>query len=107
MLFDSNQCIRRYTNVEDILKEFFELRKEYYNKRKEFLEGMISAESLKLDNQARFIMEKIEGTITIGELIFFCILRFFYIQEDIRGTIKGLNTSPYFFLISGKFHNSS
>jgi len=30
------------------------------------MEGMLAAESLKLDNQARFICEKIENRITIG-----------------------------------------
>lgn len=67
VLFDHNGCIRRYTNVGDILREFFDVRLDYYNRRKQYLEGMLTAESLKLDNIARFIMEKIEGKITIGE----------------------------------------
>lgn len=67
VLFDRNGCIRKYNNVEEILREFFDLRKELYKKRKDYLEGMMAAESLKFDNIARFIMEKIEGTITIGK----------------------------------------
>ena len=66
MLFDSNGCIKRYTRAEDIMRDFFEVRMDYYGRRKDYLEGMLAAESLKLDNIARFIMEKIEGTITIG-----------------------------------------
>ena len=69
VLFDSNGCIKRFNSVEEILKEFFELRMLMYKKRKDYLEGMLAAESLKLDNIARFILEKIEGTITIGELV--------------------------------------
>ena len=67
MLFDSSGCIRKYETVEEILKEFYEFRLDLYSRRKNYLEGLLSAESLKLDNQARFIMEKIEGTITIGK----------------------------------------
>jgi len=66
VLFDHNGVIKRYNSVEEILREFFTLRLEMYKKRKDYLEGMMAAESLKYDNIARFIMKKIEGTITIG-----------------------------------------
>lgn len=36
-----------------------------YDKRKAFMEGMLSAEARRLENQARFVMEKIGGVITI------------------------------------------
>ncbi|KAK7507966.1 hypothetical protein BaRGS_00000931 [Batillaria attramentaria] len=65
VLFDHNGCIRRYNRVDEILREFFDVRLDYYHRRKTYLEGMLSAESLKLDNIARFILEKIEGKITI------------------------------------------
>ena len=51
------------------MREFFEIRLDFYQRRKDYLEGMLAAESLKLDNQARFILEKIEGTIVIGETL--------------------------------------
>ncbi len=38
-----------------------------YLKRKDYLVGMLSAEAAKLTNQARLIMEKIQGKIVIGE----------------------------------------
>ena len=45
------------------------------NNIQDYLEGMLAAESLKLDNQARFILEKIEGTIVIGKLLYhMCII---------------------------------
>ena len=66
MLFDAASCIKRYTNVDEILREFYDLRLKYYVKRKEYMEGMLLAESLKLSNQARFICEKIDGRIAIG-----------------------------------------
>ena len=40
-----------------------------YHRRKDYLEGVLEAESNKLNNQARFIMEKIEGTVVIGEFL--------------------------------------
>lgn len=74
VLFDGAGCIKRYANVEEILREFYALRMEYYLKRKEYLEGMLTAESLKLNNQARFICEKIENIISIG--LYLCIYDF-------------------------------
>ena len=56
-------------NVTEILKEFYDVRLDKYRQRKEWLEGQLAAESARLDNQARFIVEKIEGKIVIGELI--------------------------------------
>ena len=50
------------------MTEFYEVRLDLYRKRKEFLEGQLAAESLRLSEQARFIMEKIEGKVVIGLL---------------------------------------
>jgi len=69
VLFDAASCIKRYTNVDEILREFYDLRLKYYVKRKEYMEGMLLAESLKLANQARFICEKIDGRIAIGKML--------------------------------------
>ncbi|XP_010279879.1 PREDICTED: DNA topoisomerase 2-alpha, partial [Phaethon lepturus] len=65
VLFDHVGFLKKYDSPQDILKEFFELRLRYYNLRKEWLIGMLSAESAKLSNQARFILEKIDGKIVI------------------------------------------
>uniref|UniRef100_A0A8B9T0T8 DNA topoisomerase 2 n=1 Tax=Anas platyrhynchos TaxID=8839 RepID=A0A8B9T0T8_ANAPL len=64
--FDHVGFLKKYESPQDILKEFFELRLRYYGLRKEWLIGMLSAESAKLSNQARFILEKIDGKIVIG-----------------------------------------
>ncbi|KAG4072540.1 hypothetical protein HA402_004629 [Bradysia odoriphaga] len=63
--FDHNNCLRKYDKANDILREFFDLRVEYYAKRKEYLEGMLTAEADKLSDQARFIMEKCNGTLVV------------------------------------------
>jgi DNA topoisomerase-2 len=68
VLFDSKGCLKRYESPIEILKEFYQVRLKYYAKRKEYLENMLGAESCKLDNIARFILEKIEGKIKIENL---------------------------------------
>uniref|UniRef100_A0A8C6NBV1 DNA topoisomerase 2 n=1 Tax=Melopsittacus undulatus TaxID=13146 RepID=A0A8C6NBV1_MELUD len=65
VLFDHVGFLKKYDSPQDILKEFFELRLRYYGLRKEWLIGMLGAESAKLSNQARFILEKIDGKIVI------------------------------------------
>ncbi|XP_048373164.1 DNA topoisomerase 2-alpha [Sphaerodactylus townsendi] len=65
VLFDHVGCLKKYDTAEDILQEFYELRLRYYGLRKDWLTGMLGAESAKLSNQARFILEKIEGIIVI------------------------------------------
>ncbi|XP_053309039.1 DNA topoisomerase 2-alpha [Spea bombifrons] len=65
VLFDHVGCLRKYETTLDILKEFFELRLRYYGLRKDWMVGMLTAEASKLTNQARFILEKIEGKIVI------------------------------------------
>lgn len=66
MLFDPDGCLKKYDGETDILKEFYETRLSLYHKRKEYLVGKLTAESLRLQNQARFILEKIEGKLVIG-----------------------------------------
>ncbi|KAB7496963.1 DNA topoisomerase 2-alpha [Armadillidium nasatum] len=65
VLFDHNGCLKKYSNVIEILQEFFDLRLKFYGKRKVYMTGMLEAESNKLSNQARFILEKCDGRLTI------------------------------------------
>ncbi|XP_078465385.1 DNA topoisomerase 2-alpha-like [Lampetra planeri] len=65
VLFDHLGCLKKYESISDILREFYEVRLKYYSLRKEWLNGILGAESAKLSNQARFILEKIEGTVVI------------------------------------------
>ncbi|XP_058477066.1 DNA topoisomerase 2-alpha [Solea solea] len=65
VLFDHVGSLKKYESVQEILKDFFELRMKYYVLRKDWLVGMLGAENAKLTNQARFILEKIEGTLVI------------------------------------------
>lgn len=67
VLFDHVGSLKKYETVQDIMKDFYELRLKYYVLRKDWLLGMLGAENAKLSNQARFILEKIQGTLVIGE----------------------------------------
>lgn len=46
-----------------------QVRLDMYRKRKAYLEGMLTAESTKLESQARFIVEIIEKKLVIGKNI--------------------------------------
>ncbi|XP_076766901.1 DNA topoisomerase 2-like [Xylocopa sonorina] len=63
--FDENQCLQKYDSAVQILKNFYKVRLELYHKRKDYLEGILQAEASKLSNQARFILEKCDGTLII------------------------------------------
>ncbi|XP_044767164.1 DNA topoisomerase 2 [Coccinella septempunctata] len=63
--FDDLGCLKKYESVMTILEEFYTLRMRMYQKRKDFLEGMLGAEVAKLSNQARFILEKCNGQLTV------------------------------------------
>ncbi|XP_020282371.1 DNA topoisomerase 2 isoform X2 [Pseudomyrmex gracilis] len=63
--FDENLCLNKYDSVVQIMKGFYKVRLEMYHKRKDYLEGILQAEAAKLSNQARFILEKCDGTLVI------------------------------------------
>uniref|UniRef100_A0AC34QUD2 DNA topoisomerase 2 n=1 Tax=Panagrolaimus sp. JU765 TaxID=591449 RepID=A0AC34QUD2_9BILA len=65
VLFDASGVLRKFRNAEEICAEFFKTRQALYVKRKDFLVGMLQAQSDRLSEQARFIMMKIEGKIFI------------------------------------------
>ncbi|XP_055377306.1 DNA topoisomerase 2 [Condylostylus longicornis] len=63
--FDHANCLRRFDSANDILKEFYPLRLEYYRKRKDYLEGQLQAQADRLTDQARFILEKCSKTLVV------------------------------------------
>ncbi|XP_037437693.1 DNA topoisomerase 2-like [Triticum dicoccoides] len=64
-LSDSNGKIQKYDTPEDILREFFKLRLEYYSRRKEVMLNNIGKELLKPKNQVRFIL-----AVNSGDIVF-------------------------------------
>ena len=69
VLFDADGYLKKYEEESDILREFYDVRLTMYHKRKGYIEGQLEAEFSRLNNQARFIMEKIEGKVVIGRLL--------------------------------------
>ncbi|XP_005191756.1 DNA topoisomerase 2 [Musca domestica] len=63
--FDELNCLRRYPTSVDILRSFYPLRLDYYQKRKDYLVGMLTAQADRLTDQARFILEKCERTLVV------------------------------------------
>ena len=62
--FDSKGKIKKYDSPLDILKEWFDVRKEFYIKRKKFLLSDLTTRSIIAENKSRFIT-----MINNGELI--------------------------------------
>ncbi|PQE31363.1 hypothetical protein CJF32_00001942 [Rutstroemia sp. NJR-2017a WRK4] len=65
--FDHTGRIKKYEKVEDILEEFYVLRFKMYTVRKAYWMKKLNSEFRKLSNQARFVLEIIEGKLTVSK----------------------------------------
>ena len=65
VLFDKNGIIKRYENEIGIMNEFFILRLEFYDRRKQNLMSTLIREISILENKSRFIIAIIEERIKI------------------------------------------
>jgi DNA topoisomerase-2 len=66
VLFGRDEKLRKYGSVVDILEDFYEVRLEFYEKRKAWLEATLAAEVAKLTNKARFLEEVISGVFIVN-----------------------------------------
>lgn len=64
-LFDSNDKLKKYANVVDIIEDYYETRIVLYQTRKDYMIEMMSCELLVLHNKTRYIKENLEGTIDL------------------------------------------
>ncbi|KAM0675096.1 DNA topoisomerase 2 [Gurleya vavrai] len=64
--FDNRGCIKKYLGPEDILREFYGIRLDYYTKRKEYMLRVLFEELIKLENKVRFIKEVVSGKLKIN-----------------------------------------
>ena len=64
--FDLEGRIKKYDNVDSILREFFDIRLRYYQKRKDHMLERLSREWTKLENKVRFITEIINGSLVVS-----------------------------------------
>jgi DNA topoisomerase-2 len=65
-LFDKEGCIARYDKPEDILAAFYDLRLEYYSRRKDLLLENLRKEQTMLSNKARFLEEVCSGDLVVS-----------------------------------------
>jgi hypothetical protein len=65
-LFDANSRITKYATPEEILDAFYEIRLEFYSKRKALLLDNLRHEQLLLSNKARFVEEVCKGSLVVS-----------------------------------------
>ena len=64
-LFDSQDQLKKYGNVRDIVRDYYATRLNLYKKRKTHQLGAMAAELLLLSNKARYIQELLDGSIDL------------------------------------------
>ena len=64
-LFDANDKLKKYENVQEIIDDYFGTRFELYQKRKEHLIDCLNKELLLLSNKKRYILENLDGSIDL------------------------------------------
>ena len=64
-LFNSEDKLKKYDTVDEIIDDYYEIRLEYYDNRKENLIENLERELLVLSNKARYIQEVLDGTIDL------------------------------------------
>jgi DNA topoisomerase-2 len=66
-LFNESLILTKYDTPVDILLDFFDIRIQYYIKRREYIIKKLKRELLILEAKARFIKEYIEGELQINK----------------------------------------
>lgn len=64
-LFDSQDQLKKYGNVRDIVRDYYATRLQLYKKRKTHQLATMTAELLILTNKARYIQELLDGSIDL------------------------------------------
>ena len=64
-LFDSEDKLKKYSKVEDIIDDYYETRLQLYQTRKEYMIKALEKELMVLSNKSRYIREILEDTIDL------------------------------------------
>ena len=64
-LFNSEDKLRKYDTVEEIIDDYYDIRLEYYEDRKDNLIDILEKQLLILSNKAKYIQELLNGTIDL------------------------------------------
>jgi DNA topoisomerase II len=65
-LFDSQGRIKKYATPEEILEEFYDMRLQYYQMRKDYLVDQMQRDYKILENKVRFIMAVINKELSVS-----------------------------------------
>ena len=64
-LFNSEDKLKKYNSVSEIIDDFFNIRLEYYGMRKAHLIDVLERELIVLSNKAKYIQEVLNGTVDL------------------------------------------
>jgi DNA topoisomerase-2 len=64
-LFDAKDKLKKYSNVVEIIDDYYTVRLEMYNKRKQYLIDALKKEIVIISNKVRYIEENLKGTIDL------------------------------------------
>jgi DNA topoisomerase-2 len=64
-LFDSNDKLKKYEKVENIIDDYFDTRLKLYQTRKDYMIDALEKELVLLSNKARYIKENLDDTIDL------------------------------------------
>ena len=66
-LFNPSLILTKYNTPLDILKEYYNIRLEYYEKRRQYMMSKLKEELLVLESKIKFTEEYIDGTLDINK----------------------------------------
>lgn len=103
-LFNYNDKLKKYDSVQEIIDDYFEIRLEYYDDRKENMMEVVEKQINVLANKVKFIHEILEGTIDLRkkkkqEINDMLIEKDYYMDEDAK--------EPFDYLLSMPLHTMS
>ena len=64
-LFDSKDTLQKYENVSQIIDDYYSVRLNLYQERKDYMIDALEKELVLLSNKARYIKENLDGTIDL------------------------------------------
>jgi DNA topoisomerase-2 len=64
-MFDAKEKLKKYSSAEEIIDDYYGVRLEYYEKRKQYILNALKRELLVLSNRARYITELLDDTIDL------------------------------------------
>jgi len=86
-LFNSEDKLKKYENVEEIIDDYYDIRVEYYEDRKEYIINTLEKDIIILSNKVKYIKEILDETIDLRkkkkqEIIDMLVEKKYYMIED-------------------------